>query len=995
MGENQLGVKIEEVRKKLENSWGKEYWRSLDEVAGTPEFREFLHREFPQGASELSDPLTRRSFLKVMAASLGLAGLAACRPQPSELIVPYVDQPEEIVQGEPLFFATADVLSGYAMGVFVKSHMGRPIKLEGNPEHPASLGASDVFAQAAVLTLYDPDRSQVVTHQRRIRSWENFFAVFTPLIGAQRLVDGAGLRILTETVTSPTLADQLRRLMEMFPQARWHQYEPVNRDNSHAGMLLAFREPASVAYRFDRAEVVISLDADFLHVDQARVRHTRDFAEKRRVLAGQTGMNRLYLLESALSLTGAMADHRLALPPSQIEPAAMALANQAGVGVEAAGDLPQEQVEWISAAVRDLRAHEGAGIVLAGEGQPPPVHALAHAMNQALGNVGRTVFYMDPVEADPGGQRESLQELVRDMQAGRVEILVILDGNPAYNAPADLNFALHLAQVDFKVHLSLYADETSALCDWHLPQAHYLETWSDARAYDGTVTILQPLIQPLYTGRSAHELISAILEEPGLSGYDIVRGFWEGQLQNDNFEVFWREALHAGLIPGTASPSKNISVDLTRLAGQLSRNHQAREGNKEFEILFRPDPTIWDGRFANNGWLQELPKPITKLTWDNPVMVSPATAERLGLANEDLVSLGYGGQTAEAPVWITPGHADGCATVFLGYGRWRAGRVGTGMGYNAYVLRTLDTPWFGAGLELAKTGRKYELASTQLHFNMEGRNLVRAATLARFLEEPHFALEEADEHALPSLYPEFTYDRPAWGMVIDLNSCTGCNACVIACQAENNIPVVGKDQVALGREMHWIRVDHYFQGNLDQPQILHQPVTCMHCENAPCEIVCPVAATVHSEEGLNEMIYNRCVGTRYCSHNCPYKVRRFNFLEYADHDTPSLKLLNNPDVTVRGRGVMEKCTYCVQRINRARIHAKREGRLIRDGEVVTACQQACPARAITFGDINDPESQVAGWRAQPHNYGLLAELNTRPRTTYLAKLTNPNPETDL
>jgi molybdopterin-containing oxidoreductase family iron-sulfur binding subunit len=641
---------------------------------------------------------------------------------------------------------------------------------------------------------------------------------------------------------------------------------------------------------------------------------------------------------------------------------------------------------WIQAIARDLQAQPGSSLVIAGDHQPPPVHSLVHAINDALGNGGQTVVYTDPVAASPANQTESLRELATAMAAGQVELLLILGGNPVFTAPADLNFAQALDQVRFRVHLGLYEDETSERCHWHLPESHYLETWGDARAYDGTITIIQPLIQPLYDSRTASDVLAALLGEADQSDHDRVRTYWEGQNSAETFEEFWHDALYRGVIAETALPAKTVSLN-----PEFDQPTPAASSDN-LEIIFRPDPSIWDGRFANNGWLQELPKPLTKLTWDNAALLSPATAASLGLTNEELIELQYQGRAVTAPVWIMPGHAEDAITVYLGYGRTRAGKVGTGLGFNAYSLRTADAPWFGSGLTIGRTEERYPLASTQMHQSIEGRDLVRAGTVEQFRTEPDFA-QKPDVHRLDiSLYPKFEYKDNSWGMVIDLSACTGCNACVVACQAENNIPVVGKDQVLAGREMHWLRLDRYYEGEVDNPETHHQPVLCMHCDNAPCEVVCPVGATLHDHEGLNVMVYNRCIGTRYCSNNCPYKVRRFNFLQFTDLDTETLKLQRNPEVTVRSRGVMEKCTYCIQRISAARIAAKEENREIRDGEVVTACQAACPTQAIVFGNINDPNSQVAQLKASPLNYGLLTELNTHPRTTYLAKLRNPNPE---
>jgi molybdopterin-containing oxidoreductase family iron-sulfur binding subunit len=965
---------------------GNKTWRSLDELAGTEQFQRFLKAEFPDQASDWTDPVSRRDLLKVMGASLMLAGLTACRP-PAEKIVPYVRAPEEVVPGKPLFFATAMPLGGFARGLLVESHMGRPTKVEGNPEHPASLGATDVFGQASVLTLYDPDRSQVVTRVGRISSWMAFLAALNVAREEQHLKKGAGLRLLTGTVTSPTLGDQLRSLLGEFPSAKWHQYEPISRDNVHAGARLAFGQDVNTIYRIDKAQVILALDSDFLSWDPGNLRYAREFAAGRRVGPGGGAMNRLYVVESCPSVTGSMGDHRLRLRAGEVELFARKVAQQLRGQATSAG-LSGAQDKFAEAVARDLTQHRGRSLVVAGDQQPPTLHALAHAINHHLGNVGQTVIHTDPVEAHPVDQRQSLRELVEDIKSGGVDLLVIVGGNPVFTAPRDLAFAEHLSKVKLRVHLGLYEDETSALCHWHIPEAHFLESWSDARAFDGTVSILQPLIAPLYGGKSAHELLAALAGKSSLTGHDMVRDYWKKHGGWKNFEESWQVALHDGLIAGTSLVPKRV----TPRAGLLTESLQATQPASGIEIAFRPDPTIWDGSFANNGWLQELPKPLTKLTWDNAALVSPGTAQRLDLRNEEVVELRYRGASLRAAVWIMPGHADEAVTLHLGYGRTRAGAAGTGRGFNAYLLRTAGEPWFGSGLEIRKTGDQYSLVSTQHHFSMEGRNLIRAGTLGQFQRNPRFAqeVEEAPPPGL-TLYPAYAYQGCAWGMAIDLNACIGCGACVLACQAENNIPVVGKTEAGRGRSMHWIRVDRYYEGPPNDPAIYHQPVPCMHCENAPCELVCPVGATVHSSEGLNQMVYNRCVGTRYCSNNCPYKVRRFNFFQFADWTTPSLKALRNPDVTVRSRGVMEKCTYCVQRINAAKIQAEKEDRKVRDGEIVTACQAVCPAQAIVFGDINDPTSRVARLKADPRNYGLLAELNTRPRTTYLARLRNPNP----
>ncbi|HXG33597.1 MAG TPA: TAT-variant-translocated molybdopterin oxidoreductase [Bryobacteraceae bacterium] len=979
------GMDLAAIRERLGQSQGRRYWRGLEELAETREFRALLENEFAPGVTDWDQQPSRRRMLHLLGASLGLAGLTACTKQPPEKIVPYVRAPEDVIPGKPLYFATAMTLGGLATGVLVESHMGRPTKIEGNPQHPASLGATDVFAQASVLTLYDPDRSQVVTKGGRISTWVSFVAEVSRVREALLARKGAGFRILTQTVSSPTLAAQLGELLREMPEAVWHQYETCNRDEAREGARLAFGEAVQAVYRLEEADVILALDADLLGSGPGAVRYAREFARRRRPYETGASINRLYVAEPAPTVTGAAADHRLPLPAGEIEHLARAVA--AAVGLNVAQSGTSAPAGWIKAVAEDLRKHGGRSLVVAGDQQPAIVHALAHAINDALGNSGRTVVYVDPPEARPAAQMASLKQLVEDMQAGRVETLLILGANPVYDAPADLEFARHFRNVGLRIHLGLYEDETAAQCHWHVPEAHYLEAWSDARAFEGTVTIVQPLIAPLYGGKSAHEMVAAFSGKPDRAGYDIVREHWRQQYRGADFEEFWQRALHDGVVPGTALPPKKVSLRREVLAVPPSPRGEG------IEICFRPDPTIWDGRFANNGWLQELPKPLTKLTWDNAALVSPRLAERLGLANEEVVELRCGGASVEAPVWIVPGCADNSVTVHLGYGRTRAGKVAAGAGFDANRIRSAAAPWRRAGLEIRRTGRRRRLAVTQEHHSMEGRNLVRAATLREFHDDPHFAHHGAHEPAAEmSLYPGFRYEGYSWGMAIDLNACIGCGACVVACQAENNIPVVGRREVARGREMHWIRVDRYFEGGLDDPDIHHQPVPCMHCDQAPCEVVCPTGATTHSAEGLNQMTYNRCVGTRYCSNNCPYKVRRFNFFLYADWATESLKALRNPDVTVRSRGVMEKCTYCVQRINEARIEAEKQGRRIRDGEVVTACQAACPTEAIVFGDLNDPASRVARLKAQPLNYGILTELNTRPRTTYLARVRNPNPE---
>jgi molybdopterin-containing oxidoreductase family iron-sulfur binding subunit len=962
------------------------YWRSLEELARTPEFEERLHREFPHAAEVWHDDVSRRGFLKLMSASLALAGLTSCTKLPHRGIVPYVRQPEGMTPGLPLFFASAMELAGQAVPVLVRSNEGRPTKVEGNPEHPATMGATDIFAQASVLELFDPERSQTCLYHGEVRPWAGFVGAMQEVIGAQKAVRGAGMRLLTHGVLSPTLASQIRGLQQSFPEMKWHQWEPVNRDAVRAGSILAFGEYVEAQYQLRNADVIVSLDADFLYPGFPGFhRYAREWAERRDPDAA-AGMSRMYAIESTVSTTGFKADHRFAVRPSEIESYARALATH--LGLAAGGTVRSEHQSSIAEIARDLQKAKGKAVVIPGMGAPASVHALAHAINEALGAQGSTVVYSDPVADGPVDQVQSVRELAAEMQAGKVQTLVIVGGNPVYDAPAEIDLRTAMEKVALKVFLGLSVNETSNHCDWHVNAAHSLEAWSDLRADDGTVSIVQPLIAPLYSGRSVHELLAVFHGQPDASGYDIVRGYWQSQYKGADFEAWWRKAVHDGFMEGTAFPHRKAALR----THDFPATQPVAQG---LEINFRPDPTIYDGRFANNGWLQETPKPHTKVTWDNPALISPRTAERLGVhasQDADVVELERKGRKLRVPVWVQPGQPDDCITLMLGSGRIEAGETGTGKGVNAYQLRFSDTPYMAAGVQAKVTGERYKLASRQGYQDIEGRNMIRAATLEEYRKTPGFAHAEepapAKDETLP---PDYDYPGYAWGMSIDLNRCIGCNACAVACQSENNIAIVGKTQVQMGRHMNWIRIDQYYSGDASNPRSYFEPMMCVHCEKAPCELVCPVNATVHSSEGLNEMVYNRCVGTRYCSNNCPWKVRRFNFLLFQDWTTPQYKLMRNPEVTVRSRGVMEKCSYCVQRITRGRIGAERENRPLRDLEVLTACQQACPTTAIVFGDINNSKARVAEAKKSPRNFAVLEELNTRPRTSWLAAVLNPNP----
>jgi len=1019
---------LEVIQERLAGRTGEGYWRSLDELADSEEFRARLRDEFPRDASVWEDAVSRRRFLQLMGASIALAGLSSCVKQPDEKIVPYVKQPEIMVPGKPLTFASAFDLNGFATGILVTSHMGRPTKIQGNPDHPASLGSSDIHSQASILHLYDPDRSQVVRHHGEISTPDKFLIELQGALDAQKALSGAGLRILTGTTTSPTVAAQVADLLKLYPGARWHRYDATGLANEREGARLAFGEAVAPVCHFDGADVVLSLDADFLAEGPAHVRHARDYSSRRKVAGGTARLNRLYVAESFPTVTGGVADHRLPVTMGRVAHLADGLARELGIaasatagpaarggrGADSMPALNSEELAWLKAAAADLKKAAGRSLVVAGPGQPPAIHALVHRINSALGNHGSTVSFVNPPEALPPGGEESLANLLAEMRRGDVDLLLIAGCNPVYDAPADAEFASALKGVQMSVTHSLYNDETARASTWHVPCSHYLEAWGDARAFDGTASIVQPLIAPLYNTMSLPELLSEFQGKSGRKGYDIVREYWRAHAPRDaaagGFEEFWTKSLNDGIIAGSSSPPATVrlrpagTADGTAAGGGTDGNgYSSGQGagglnvdvpGSGIEVMFRHDPNVLDGRFSNNGWLQELPRPVSKLTWDNAAFLSPALAGTLRISDEDLVEVRAGGGRVVIPALIMPGHPTDSVTLHLGFGRRGAGKVADGTGVDIHPLRSAAGLHFTTG-SLRKGDGKRTLARTQDHNLMEGRPIIRTATVSEFERDPHFAGEMShDPSPAESLYPEKEYDGYRWGMSIDLNACTGCNACVIACQSENNIPVVGKEEVLNGREMHWIRIDRYYSGNMNNPAIHNQPVACMHCENAPCEPVCPVGATNHDSEGLNVMVYNRCVGTRYCSNNCPYKVRRFNFLQYSDKETETMQMLYNPDVTVRNRGVMEKCTYCVQRISAARIDAKKENRSIREGEVVTACQSACPAQAITFGDLNDPESAVSKAKKEPRDYGLLTELNTHPRTSYLARITNPNPALD-
>lgn len=941
------------------------------------------HRTIPlvpasaDAIDDAPDSAARRRFLQLTAASMALAG-GACSGPPAETIVPYVRMPEGMVPGEPLYYATALTRRGTALGVLVESNMGRPTKVEGNARHPSSLGATEPFAQAAVLQFWDPDRSQTPRANGQPASWDAFTAALAAQRAGWARDGGAGLRILTGPVVSPTLAAQLADLLARYPRAAWHSHDPLDDGTDAEAARLAFGQPLDVVYRFDLAQTIVTLDADVFGDWAGAVRYARDSMQERRASAPGFA-RRHYALEASPALTGAIADNRIALPPQEIERMAWRLA--ATLGLPEAAQHGMADSGWARALAARLRDTRGGSVLVAGRSLSPATRALVHRLNGFLGNTGSIVIPIEPVAADRKRLARNLPDLAAAMHAGAVRALLVLDSNPVYDAPADLRFASALARVPFTVHHGLYADETGVASAWHLPLAHAFEQWSDARGHDGTASIVQPLIAPLHGGRAIHTLPAMAIGITNPSAHDLVRDHWRRRMPAGDFDAAWRDALQAGVIDGTAAP----------VAANLANSNPLPPPTFEappLRALFVPDPSASLGEFANNGWLQELPRPLTGLTWDNAVFLGPATARKLGVRTGDVVRLATGGTQArvDAPVLVTGRQAEGVATLPLGYGRVLAGRVGNRVGFNAYALRSTQPV---AALTIDRTNRRHDFASTRQRGSMEGRPLVPVATADAFRRTPGFATQDQRMRTPEaSLYPPWPYERDKWGMAIDLNACIGCNACTIACQAENNIPVVGKEQVMRGREMHWIRVDRYDIAASDRSAF--QPVPCMHCEDAPCEAVCPVGATVHDSEGLNVQVYNRCVGTRFCSNNCPYKVRRFNFLDDYGKALARPPATQNPDVTVRRGGVMEKCSYCLQRITRARLAAEKLGRPLRDGEVVTACQAACPTAAIVFGNLNDPHSAVVRAKSSPLDYALLAELNTRPRTTYAALVVNPD-----
>ncbi len=974
---------------------GKKYWRSFEQLADSPEFKKYVEAEFPDLLPEMNSPVSRRKFLSIMGASLALAGLAGCR-RPVEKIVPYVVQPEEVIPGVAQFFASSMPFGLNSYGVVVESHEGRPTKIEGNKLHPSSLGSSNVFMQAEILNMYDPDRSQKILQNGSESDWDSFVEFWRGKQTEYEANDGEGLAILSEPFSSPTLASLKKDFERIYPKAQFVAYEPVSDESIFTGVkeFVGSRYASRPVYHFDKADIVLTLESDFLNMESGDIAAAKKFSSRREISDANPKMNRLYAVESEYTSTGAQAEHRYRTARRHVSAFVIALANELqtqGLRLQTKNLIPSPipfDQKWLKVLTSDLIANKGKSIVIGGRVLPADAHELISVINSALGNLGETIeFYEVKDAALP--INDAMKALITDMSADKISTLVMLGTNPAYTA-SGMDFKKALKKVGNSIHLSSHVDETSRDVDWHINRTHFLEAWGDTRSFDGTVSPIQPLIAPLFDAKTDSELLNLLATGKDEHGYDIVRTVW-GKLVSGDFEKGWRKALHDGVLDNSQSKPrvarrKYESKDFSGLGSYANRK-------SDMELTISLSPVMYDGRYANNAWMQELPGPVTKLTWDNAAIVSTKTSERLQVANGDVVNIKVRSGEVEVPIWIVPGHVDNTITLHLGYGRTGAGRVGNKIGVDVYPLFADGYEEYFVNPEVTKTGKTYNLVSTQDHGSMAGRPIVREADLDDYKTNPNFAKEAVQHPPLRGIYPEHDYSQGyQWGMTIDLNKCIGCNACTIACQSENNIPTIGKEEVGNGREMHWIRLDRYYAGDTDDPDVLYQPVACQHCENAPCEEVCPVQATSHDKEGLNLMTYNRCVGTRYCSNNCPYKVRRFNYFNYTK-DTPEIvKMAMNPDVTVRSRGVMEKCTFCTQRINRAKFAARAENRELKDGEFKVACEQACPADAITFGNINDPESRVVKSKQRDVNYELLAEFNVKPRNSYLAIVRNPHPE---
>ena len=984
------------------------YWKSLKDISSEEDYKRFLK----QSEHNIDNGLSRRNFLSLIAASVALAGLEGCK-KPVQKIIPYVEAEIGTIPGIPNYYASTIPFKNNALGVVIENHDHRPMKIEGNEKHPTTLGKSNSFSQASTLEMYDPDRARGVKFQGKKVDW-NEYLKFAKSINES---NGKGLAVLMQESSSPTIKSIQNDFKKNLPNANWIVYEPVNNENVYAGIELAFSKKLQPLYRLENAQIIVSLGSDFLGVDDNNIYHTRKFAQNRDIVDENSTMNRLYVAESSISSTGTSADHRLNVPQYEMENLLAELAYELkllGLKIDAKKVKSANNL-WIKAAAKDLFDRRGESIIIGGSSLSKEFHQLITLINYSL----KAPIDYYPLNMSQISSLKNLKSLCKDMENGKIDNLVILGANPVYDSPSDFGFAESLKKVKNAVHLTNIIDETSKLCSWNIAMNHYFECWGDAMTYDGHVSIVQPQIMPLFDSKSVIQVLSPIVYSTEQSAYDTVKNVWKSTIiKSGNFEREWEKALHDGLYKKPILKKVNVKP-IPKVSTAILNDYSL--DNDMFEIVFTPSSSVYDGRYANNGWLQEIPKPVTSLTWDNAALISMKVAKKLNIKNGQMLEINVGNNSIKIPAFITPGQNQKSITLELGYGRKFSGRIGNDVGFNVYPLRDSTNPSFILNGSIKVLNETYPLASTQDHHGLEDDKyaapgfddlankeaqsripeLVKQSTLDYYKDNPDWVQKKVEQHkpdkkrswADHSMYnPDWDYSKgPQWGMSIDLTSCTSCNACSIACQSENNIPVVGKQQVMNGREMHWIRIDNYFAGDPDNPEVSTQSVACVHCELAPCESVCPVAATTHSSDGVNQMTYNRCLGTRYCANNCPYKVRKFNFYNYTKDLPEVVQMAMNPDVSIRFRGVMEKCTYCYQRISAARITAENEGREIRDGDFQVACQQSCPADAIKFGDINDPNSEVSKAKRRNRDYALLAHLGTAPRTTYLAKIRNQNP----
>ncbi|MBU1432697.1 TAT-variant-translocated molybdopterin oxidoreductase [Myxococcota bacterium] len=1021
------------------------YWRGEDERAQTAAYRDALENEFGEPVEVLAP--TRRGFMGLLSATFAAGGLAGCVRRPEERILPYSKAPEDTLPGVALHYATATHVAGHVIGLLVESHEGRPTKIEGNPSHPASLGAASAIHQAMILDLYAPDRLQAPLHLKKTVGWAEVDAFFEARFKAAEAQRGEGVFVLAPALPSPTIIDTRKRLKRRLPALSWITYEPISEDNERAGLTAAYGQPLRPQLRLDIPDVILCLDADPLGLEGDAIEQSHRWAKKRRFLSALDPkdrndvvrpelMGRLYVAEGRYSLTGSVADHRLRLRPDRVEAftwalTALALERGAAIPERMQEEAKRRGVEGLSEPERAFAVQVIADIydrsnafgfsrvplIVAGRRQPPIVHHLVAALNRTIGASGLSVFYFRDQRRDKQtlGDAEGLKALAQALNAGEVKTLVILGGDPVRTAPPALGLAEALKRAEVIVQLTDRLNETSPLAEWRLPEAHFLESWCDWSHINGVVAVQQPLIAPLYGGLNALEVV-ARMAGGETRAHALVRAYWRGQQGARGFHRRWRAWLHEGVIERRYHGAFPTYRRVNDLGPRDAIPTPAPREGLLLELI--EDAHLFDGRFAQNPWLQEAPDPMTKITWDNAALLSPKTASALGITAEQMIRLSAGERFVDVVAWVQPGMADEQITLALGYGQRLKHPLAYGAqdrpGFDAYPLRAADGGDLRYGVTVAPRPERYPLACVQRYSKLDPghgyapRPNVREGTLAEWRADPSFARAHVFAHGqtpsadapvthLPerSLFGDHDYSQGhQWGMVIDLNTCTGCNACLIACMSENNIPAVGKDQVARGREMHWIRMDRYFVGDEVEPRVLHQPMACHHCETAPCENVCPVAATTHSPEGLNDMAYNRCIGTRYCSNNCPFKVRRFNFYNYTKDQPETVQMQRNPNVTVRFRGVIEKCTYCVQRINAGKRLAKgaKPAEIAALIESITpACAQTCPTGSIIFGDINDPQSAVAKVKRQRRDYTALSSLNLQPRTSYLARIRNPRP----